>query len=498
VPAARITILPNEPIATINPNLYGHFAEHLGTCINQGVWVGEDSKIPNTAGLRNDIIDAFRKINPPILRWPGGCYADDYHWHDGVGPRRDRPKTVNLWWGQTIEDNQFGTHEFLNFCRLIGAQPYLAGNLGSGTVREMRDWVEYCNYDKPSTLALQRSANGSPMPFGVRYWGVGNEAWGCGGNFCPDDYAKEYKRYATYLHDLGNTPLYLIACGPDGNKPDWTRRFFKNLAGADTRFNCRIHGFAAHYYCGTAGTATEYSTDQWYELLHKAAGVEQLICEQRAILDEFDPQRKIGLILDEWGTWHPPTPGRNPQHLWQQNTLRDALVAAITLDTFNRNADKLVMANIAQAVNVLQALFLTEEEKLVLTPTYHVFDMYQPHQGGRGVRIEIESPAAGFAVGEEKRTVSTLAGSASIKGNVLTLSVTNAHARLPVDAEIDLKGVQPRAGLLTTLTDADIHGYNSFERPAALMPVQSPVTFETGARITLPPASVSAFRIRTS
>src|SRR4051812_16831212 len=224
--AARITILPDEPIGIINPNLYGHFAEHLGACVNGGVWVGEDSPIPNTGGLRNDLIDAFRRIAPPVLRWPGGCFADDYHWRDGVGPRRDRPATVNLWWGQTLEDNHFGTHEFLNLCRLIGAEPYLAGNLGSGSVREMRDWVEYCNFDRPSTLAKLRAANGSPMPFGVRYWGVGNEAWGCGGNFCPEDYAAEYKRPAPYLRDPGGAPPFLIPSRPDGNKPDRAPRGF--------------------------------------------------------------------------------------------------------------------------------------------------------------------------------------------------------------------------------------------------------------------------------
>ncbi len=482
---AKITILPSEPIATINPNLYGHFAEHLGACINQGVWVGEDSKIPNTVGLRNDIIAAFQRIAPPIIRWPGGCYADDYHWRDGIGPKRDRPRTVNIWWGQSIEDNHFGTHEFLNFCRLIGA-----------SVREMRDWVEYCNFDKPSTLAMQRSANGSPIPLGVKYWGVGNEAWGCGGNFCPEDYAAEYKRYATYLRDFGNTPLYLIACGPDGNKAEWTRRFFKKLSGADQRFGCRIHGFAAHYYCGTAGTATEYSTDQWYELLHRAAGVEQLIVEQRAILDEFDPQRKIGLILDEWGTWHPPTPGQNPNHLWQQNTLRDALVAAISLDTFNRQADKLVMANIAQAVNVLQALFLTEDEKLVLTPTYHVFDMYQSHQGGRSVRTVFESGDASFSVGDEKRNLPAMAGSASIKGSMLTVSVTNAHARLPVEVEMEVRGAQVRELTRLTLTADDIHSHNTFEAPGVVAPTRQALTKIEESRYTFPPASVTTMTFR--
>jgi alpha-N-arabinofuranosidase len=461
--------------------------------VNGGVWVGEDSAIPNTAGLRDDLVEAFRRIRPPVIRWPGGCFADDYHWADGVGPRRERPKTVNTWWGGGVEDNGFGTHEFITFCRLVGAQPYLAGNLGSGSVREMRDWVEYCNYDRPSTLAMRRAANGSPMPFGVKYWGVGNEAWGCGGNFCPEDYAAEYKRYATYLRDFGGTPLFLIACGPDGNQVDWTRRFLKKIASADKRFNCRIHGLGAHYYCGTAGTATEYTTDQWYELLQKAAGVERLILEQRAVLDEFDPERRIGLILDEWGTWHPPTPGREPCHLWQQNTLRDALVAAITLDTFNRHADKVIMANIAQAVNVLQALFLTQEEKLVLTPTYHVFDLYQEHPGGRGVRAEFESATTSFVVGEEKRTMPALAGSASIKGKALTLTVTNVHARLPVEASIEVRGRAIGQMEATVLTSDDLHAHNTFDAPDVLRPASAATS---GGTATFPPASVTRLQMR--
>ena len=492
---ARITILPNEPIATISPNLYSHFAEHLGSCINCGVWVGEDSPIPNIGGLRADLIEAFRKINPPLLRWPGGCFADDYHWQHGVGPRKDRPKTVNTWWGNTLEDNAFGTHEFITFCRLIGAQPYLAGNLGSGTVQEMRDWVEYSNFDKPSTLALRRAANGSPQPFNVKYWGVGNEAWGCGGNFCPEDYAAEYKRYATYLRDFGDTPLYLIACGPDANKPDWTRRFLKKLATADKRFNCRIHALGAHYYCGTAGpSATEYSTDQWYELLHKAAAVEQLILDQRAVMDEFDPDRKIGLAVDEWGTWHLPTPGRDPRHLWQQNTLRDALVAAITLDTFNRHADKLVMANLAQAVNVLQSLFLTRDEKLILTPTYHVFDMYQHHQGARSLRTEIETPTVSYIADNQKQSLPALACSASLASNTLTLTVANIHARLPIEIVIDVPTFIPREATAQTLTHEDLHAHNTFDHPHTLRPSQ-PAPMNPG-RHTLPPASVTLVRLK--
>src|SRR4051794_574484 len=305
VPDARITIVADEPIGTVRPELFGHFIEHLGRCIDEGIWVGEDSAIDNTGGFRTDVLNALRQLRIPVLRWPGGCYADDYHWEDGVGPPKDRPRRVNLWWGQNVETNAFGTHEFMRLCRYLGAQPYLAGNVGSGTPREMRDWMEYCNFAGDSTLARRRGRDGSPAPFNVRYWGVGNENWGCGGNMCPEDYAVEYKRYSTYLADFGGTKNCLIACGPDtGRKEfhaDWTRRFFNKLGG-----HKKIHGFAAHYYCGTAGTATEYSTDQWYELLHKAARIEDRIITHRAIMDEFDHERKIGLIFDEWGTWHPP------------------------------------------------------------------------------------------------------------------------------------------------------------------------------------------------
>lgn len=503
---ARITIVMDEPIGVVSPLLFGHFAEHLGCCVNDGVWVGEGSAIPNIGGLRQDVVEAWRRVGPGVLRWPGGCFADDYHWADGVGPRQGRPRTVNLWWGQEIEDNAFGTHEFLNLCRLIGAEPYLAGNVGSGTVREMRDWVEYCNYDRPSTLALRRAANGSPMPFGVKYWGVGNEAWGCGGNFCPEDYAREYRRYATYLRDLGGTELFLIACGPDGNRPEWTRKFLQKLATADRRFNCRIHGLAAHYYCGTAGCATQYTTDQWYELLHRAAGgMEQLIAEQRAAMDEFDGERRIGLIVDEWGTWHPPAPGRDPAHLWQQNTVRDALVAALTLDVFVRRCDCVVMANIAQAINVLQALFLTQGDRMILTPTYHVFELYRPHQGGRAVRVEVDSSSAlagyGAPEGLERRSMPALSGSASVRGGWLTLSVVNAHARLPVDAAIELRAAGMAAGMgggeVRVLgSDGDIHAHNTFEEPNRVVVRRRGVWAGELGRWTFEPASVTVFQIR--
>lgn len=469
MPQPRVEIHLDEPIGLIRPALHGQFIEHLGTCIDGGIWVGETSPISNIGGIRADVVEALRKLHIPVLRWPGGCFADDYHWIDGVGPRKFRPRNINLWWGQSIEANAFGTHEFIQFCRLIGAEPYLAANLGSGSPRELRDWVEYCNFAGNSTLAKQRGENGSPMPFSVKLWGVGNEQWGCGGHMKPEDYAKEYRRFATYLKDLSDTPLDLIACGPDTGRvdfhADWTTRFFEELGD----FN-RIHAFGAHYYCGTAGSATQYSVDQWYELLWRAAQMAPRIELHRKLMNESGVGKNVGLVFDEWGTWHPPTPGKNPAHLWQQNTLRDALVAAITLDSFHRHADKIVMANIAQMVNVLQAMILTDGERVILTPTYHIFDLYQSHAGGTSVRLMIEADPIAFAAGHERRKLDGLSGSASIKNGRLTLSIVNPHASLAADAAITLRGGKWRDVHAKVLYDDDLMALNTFDDPDRLLP----------------------------
>ncbi|MBC7234709.1 MAG: alpha-N-arabinofuranosidase [Chloroflexi bacterium] len=487
MPQARIIVRPDEPIARINPNIYGHFAEHLGACIYDGIWVGPDSGIPNIDGIRRDVVDALKKLNPPVIRWPGGCFADDYHWQDGIGPREARPRRVNIWWGEDIETNAFGTHEFIRFCRLVGAEPYLCGNVGSGSPRELRDWVEYCNFPGGSTLAQERSANGSPEPFRVRYWAVGNENWGCGGRFCPEDYAAEYKRFSTYLRDFQGAPLFLIACGPSGNDADWTHRFFNKLGSYR-----RIHGFAAHYYCRTAGTATEYTVDQWYQLLRRSRNMEALIKQQRAIMDGYDPQRQIGLIVDEWGTWHPPEPGRHPRHLWQQNTMRDALVAASTLDIFNRHADKVVMGNIAQTINVLQAMILTDGPRMLTTPTYHVYEMYKEHQGGTAVQTSFESPSISFRGDEGADTMPALDGSASLKGNALTLSVVNFNAQEPLEATVELREGRLRTGRVRLLYAHDIHAHNTFEAPRTVEPSAEPLDRQGSAwPFTFPPASVT-------
>ncbi|MBN1248978.1 MAG: alpha-N-arabinofuranosidase [Anaerolineae bacterium] len=490
----RVTINPNDPIAVINPNIYGHFAEHLGRCIYDGVWVGEDSRIPNTHGIRNDVIAALRKMKPPVIRWPGGCFADDYHWEDGVGPRESRPRRVNIHWGEVSESNAFGTQEFVEFCRLVGAEPYIVGNVGSGTVRELREWVEYCNYDGDSTLAQRRAADGSPDPLDVVYWGVGNENWGCGGSFSPEDYCAAFRRYATYVRGFGKG-LIVIACGPAGNDIEWTVRFFRKLRKDYWDFR-NIHGYAAHYYCGTAGTATEYTVHQWYELIHKGLRMEDLVVQQRAAMDAYDPQRKIGLIVDEWGTWHPVEPGTHPRFLYQQNTLRDALVAATTLDIFNRHADKVVMANIAQTINVLQAMVLTQEDRMLVTPTGHVYEMYAPHQGGLSVRTTIETASLSFNSQDGEDDLPLIAGSASVKDGTLFVTLTNAHASEPVAVDLSLLGgARVRGGAGRVLT-GEIHAHNTIDAPESVGPVAMDIDL-VGSDLTavLPAASVVALEM---
>ncbi len=491
---AKFTVNPSDAIGVINPNIYGHFAEHLGRCIYEGIWVGEDSEIPNTGGIRNDVIAAMKKIKPPVIRWPGGCFADDYHWENGVGPRESRPHGVNIHWGEVPETNAFGTQEFVRFCRMVGAEPYIVGNVGSGTVRELREWVEYCNYDGDSTLARRRAEDGSPEPLDVTYWGVGNENWGCGGSFSPEDYGTEFRRYATFVRGFGKQ-LFVIACGPSGNDVEWTIRFFRKLKHDYWPFR-NIHGFAAHYYCGTAGTSTEYTDDQWYELIDKGLRMEPLVVQQRAAMDAYDPDRKIGLIVDEWGTWHPAEPGRNPRFLYQQNTLRDALVAATSLDIFNRHADKVVMANIAQTINVLQAMVLTEGAKMLTTPTGYVYEMYVPHQGGTAVRTAVETESVAFTAPDGAHDLPLIAGSASVKGKTLFLTLTNSHATDAVDVTVDLLGGASAAGATARALSGEIHTHNTFDAPEALVPAPMDVKAQ-GSQfvVTLPAASVVAVAV---
>jgi alpha-N-arabinofuranosidase len=512
----RITLNPADTFATINPNIYGHFAEHLGRCIYDGIWVGEDSSIPNMDGFRNDIIGALRRLKPPVIRWPGGCFADDYHWQDGIGPRDRRLRRINIHWGEVIETNHVGTQEFVHFCRLVGAQPYFCGNVGSGTPRELRDWVEYCNFPDSgpngSTWAQQRATDGSPDPLNVTFWGVGNENWGCGGNFSPEDYCTEFRRYASFVRGFGKK-LSVIACGPASNDVEWTNRFFRKIFKDYWAFN-NIDGFAAHYYCGTAGTATEYTEGEWYRLLEKGLKMEELVIQQRAAMDAWDPGRKIGLIVDEWGTWHPVEKGTNPAFLYQQNTIRDAIVAANTLDIFNRHADKVVMSNIAQTINVLQAMILTQGEQMLVTPTGYVYEMYAPHQGAESLRVRIETAEIRFKkenilqttwqsalqVGEKMEgVIPTVAGSASLKGQAIFLTLTNSHAQEIAEVTVDILGGAKFNQAQGQVLAGEIHAHNTFSSPTVVTPQVLDVSCESfQLHLTLPSASVAAIRVQLS
>lgn len=511
---ASISINPADCIARINPNIYGQFTEHLGRCIYDGIWVGEDSPIPNIQGFRIDLIEALRRMKPSVIRWPGGCFADDYHWQDGIGPQNQRPRRINIHWGEVVESNQVGTQEFIRFCRLVGAEPYFCGNVGSGTARELRDWVEYCNFPisglEGSTWAQQRAADGSPEPLNVTYWGVGNENWGCGGNFSPEDYCTEFRRYASFVRGFGKK-LFVIACGPSGNDVEWTDRFFRKLNKDYWVFN-NIDGLAAHYYCGTAGTATEYTEDEWYRLLEKGLKMEDLVIQQRAAMDAWDPGRKVGLIIDEWGTWHPVEKGTNPAFLFQQNTIRDAIVAANTLDIFNRHAEKVVMSNIAQMVNVLQAMILTEGEQMLVTPTGYVYEMYAPHQGANALRMRLETseitfkkrhllnPAWQEAIQEWEDMEGRLpmvAGSASIKDKKLFLTLTNSHVSEPVRVSVNLLGGTKINRASGQSLSGEIHAHNTFEAPTAIKPARLDVeTLGNQVCFTLPAACVASIELQ--
>ncbi|MDR0731439.1 MAG: alpha-N-arabinofuranosidase, partial [Treponema sp.] len=386
----RIVVKAQDGDVKISRHIYGHFSEHLGRCIYGGYWVGNDpeaaASIPNTRGIRNDIVAALRQIRIPNLRWPGGCFADEYHWEDGIGPREGRPKMINTHWGGVTEDNSFGTHEFLDLCEQLSdpagprCEPYICGNVGSGTVQELSRWVEYCNFDGISPMAELRKKNGRDKPWKVRLWGIGNENWGCGGDMTPEFYADNYRRYACYARNYGDARLYKIACGPAGDDYNWTEVIMKNTAGTGL-----LNGLALHHYTvpgewSHKGSATEFSEAEWFSTLRKALYTEELLQKHSAIMDRYDPQRKVGLVMDEWGTWYDVEPGTNPGFLYQQNSLRDALVAGIHFNSFNNHAERLYMANIAQTINVLQSVILTEGPKMILTPTYHAFDMYKVHQ----------------------------------------------------------------------------------------------------------------------
>ena len=483
----RLMIDPVHTKSKINKNIYGHFSEHLGRCIYGGLYVGEDSKIPNVNGIRTDVADALRHIGVPVLRWPGGCFADTYHWKDGIGPRANRKKIVNTTWGGVVEDNSFGTHEFLELCRQLGCEPYINGNVGSGTVQEMSEWVEYLNSGNVSPMADLRRANGREDPWGVKYFGVGNETWGGGGNMRPEYYADVYRRYQTYLYGYGENRLYKIASGANGDDYNWTDKVMESAA----RF---MDGISLHYYTvpgtwGNKNSATDFSADDYYETLKKAEKMEELVSRHGQIMDRYDPKKRVGLIVDEWGTWFSVEPGTNPGFLYQQNTMRDAMVAAVTLNIFNEHSDRVVMANLAQMVNVLQAVVLTQEEKMILTPTYHVFDLYRRHQDAQLADSWLQCGETGSG----ENTVGQLSSSASVGADgKLTLTLANLSLTDPAETECVVPGGKPRFAAARILTGA-MDAKNDFDHPDAVRIVPFSGVAETaeGLRFTLPPCSVA-------
>lgn len=477
----------------IKPELYGHFSEHLGRCIYEGIYVGENSPIENTNGMRNDVTEALRNIKIPVLRWPGGCFADEYHWQDGIGPKETRKRMINTHWGGVVEDNSFGTHEFMELCSQLGCQPYVNGNVGSGTVVEMQNWVEYMTFSGVSPMADQRSKNGRQEPWKLKYFGVGNENWGCGGNMRPEYYADEYRRYQTYVRNYGNNKIYRIACGPSGDDYDWTEVLMKSAA----RF---MDALTLHYYTVTGptweskGSATDFTQDEWYTTLKKTMKMEELIIKHAAIMRRYDPENKVGLIVDEWGTWHDVEPGTNPGFLYQQNTIRDALVAAINLNIFNKHSDTVVMANIAQTVNVLQAVILTEGEKMLLTPTYHVFEMYKEHQGAS----LLDSFIATKNIGTKEASLPNLVESVSMdeEGKIhVTICNLSADESYPIDAQIAGFKVKDITGRILTGALSD---HNTFDNPSRVIPKafdKHSIT-EKGFTMEIPAASVVSLTLK--
>ncbi|MFO0909527.1 MAG: alpha-L-arabinofuranosidase C-terminal domain-containing protein [Isosphaeraceae bacterium] len=492
---ATATVHLDGTIGTIKPSVYGQFTEHIGGVIYDGIWVGPDSKVKNDGGIRTKLVEHVKALGPIMIRWPGGCFADKYHWRDGIGPREKRPRRFGRW-QDDIESNQFGTHEFLRFCKLCGAEPYLAANVGTGAVEEFQSWMEYCNAPAGSTTtADERVANGQADPWRVRTWGVGNESWGCGGKFTPEDYCREYRKFTEWLPNFG-TPLYLVAAGPNGNDVQWTKRFFDRWADY-TR--APIQGWAPHYYCGTTGHALKFSQDQWYEMLHKANQMEPLIQDQWAALAVHDPKHAIKLVIDEWGAWHPAGTEINKHHLFEQmGCLRDALVAAISLDTFNRHAEKVDIACVAQLINNIHSLFLADGDKFVCTPNYHVFTMYRPHQKATAVKLDVEAEDIGFQAGSRRQDLPRVAGSASLSGKSLTLTLVHTHATEPLEIELRLKGGTATEAQRTLLTHKELNAHNTFENPTNVVPTTGPADGVAGdvCRVTLPPASIVRYDIR--
>ena len=511
---ARIEVLLGEPIAAISPNVYGQFAENLGGVVYDGIWVGETSPVPNVGGVRKALVDHLRAIKAPLMRFPGGCYADSYDWRDGVGPPAERPRRTNFWVdeesgaappAQKFDPNRFGTDEFMRFCRLAGCAPYLAANVRSLPGLVFDEWVEYCNAPAGSTtFADERAAAGDAEPFAVRYWGVGKEAWGCGGTFTPQEYAEEFCRYTAAVPDFG-VDLRFVAAGPDKGDWQWTRGFFEAIARRGKGQLGVVYAFALHDYTWNLsrgkttdwvrgkGDAVAFAPVDWYELLREGSRMESLITEHWKLMGDVDTAHVVKLAVDEWASWYRPGSAPTPGDLFEQMpTLRDAVYSALTLDIFNRHADKVAMANCAQLVNCLNSPYLAHEDKFCVTPVGHVFALYAAHQGGQSVRAEFSAPDVAYDRDGMPASFRGLDGSASLRGKTLTLTVVNPHVSEPRSTRIVVRDAAIAATTVTTLTAPDIHAHNTFDRPDAVVPASRRTDVAArAASIVLPPASVT-------
>jgi len=488
----------DAPGHKINRHIYGHFAEHLGHCIYDGFYVGEDSDIPNIHGLRLDLIEAFKNLNIPNLRWPGGCFADEYHWQDGIGPKSGRPEMINTHWGGVIENNHFGTHEFMELCELLGTEPYITGNLGSGSVHEMSQWIEYLTFDGISPMADLRAQNGRDKPWNVKYWGVGNENWGCGGGMSPEFYAENARRYSTYCRNYGSNQLFKIVCGPNVDDYNWMDVVMNKLTDSSNFPDRFMKGISLHYYTMQGGwehkgTALDSDLDHWVELMAKSWNADKLLYRHKTIMDRWDPEKKIGLIFDEWGTWHQVEPNTNPGFLYQQNTIRDALVAAMHLDIFHKHADRLYMANLAQAVNVLQAPVLTRGKQLVLTPTYHILEMNKEHMDAENLPLFVD--LKDFYMDYQGQKISSLSLSASRKNESYLLSVSNLDPEKSALVTVELRGESINKVKSRILTAPKLDSHNDFGHPNEVVPVEFKdfTLKEEILTIKLPPRAFATF-----
>jgi alpha-N-arabinofuranosidase len=479
----------------INKHIYGHFSEHLGRCIYGGFYVGENNaRIPHTNGVRNDVVDALKKLKIPNLRWPGGCFADTYHWKDGIGPKASRPTMVNTWWGGVTEDNSFGTHDFLNMCELIGTEPYLAGNVGSGTVEEFVEWVQYTTFDGVSPMSKLRKEHGREKPWKVRYWGVGNEAWGCGGHMRAEYYANIYRQYATFLSGWSNEEkIFRIASGANSSDYNWTEVLMRDIP------QNLLEGVALHHYSvidwNKKGSATEFTEQEYFTTMKRAFLMDELIQKHSTIMDKYDSSKKVALVVDEWGGWYDVEKGSNPGFLYQQNTMRDAMIAGLTLNIFHKYCDRVRMANLAQTVNVLQAVILTNEEKMLLTPTYHVMEMFNVHQDATMLPLSIKTND--YAFGQDKLPAISASASRDQQG-VTHISLVNIDAKNAQEITIDLRGAKYGTVTGRLLSSAKLQDYNTFEAPDKIKPAafKGATLSANTLKVKLPPFSVAVLELK--